>query len=379
MGASLEISPFFHHSATVIPVLGRGDGTFRPGQSYVVGGNPEFVAAGDLNRDGQTDLVISNGGNPAGMGMSVLMGNGDGSFQPVVDHPSSVSPGPLAISDFDGDGILDVAITHFSTYYTISVLPGLGDGSFGPPLNSSTGVTGGSIAVADFNEDGTPDLALPAGIAVDVFLNVGPLPVANLSAASLTFPTQLVGTASTQNVTLTNTGRGPLTIFSFTVTGEFSQQNTCGSSLDPGASCDIAVIFQPIIKGLKSATLTITDNARSSPQTITLNGSATAISVSPSSLDFGDVPVGNTSKTQHVNVTNVGAWPVAMQGISLHGVNAGDFGEINDCRSFLPPNSSCSITVRFTPFGLGARSASLDIADRGGASPQMVNLSGNGT
>jgi hypothetical protein len=105
--------------------------------------------------------------------------------------------------------------------------------------------------------------------------------VASLSATNVSFGTQSVDASSAaQTVTLSNTGKATLTINSIAVTGtnasDFAQTNTCGSSVAAAANCTIAVIFTPSAVGSRTATLSITDNASGSPQTVALSGSGTA-------------------------------------------------------------------------------------------------------
>src|SRR5437763_9742711 len=115
-----------------------------------------------------------------------------------------------------------------------------------------------------------------------------PPPVAALSTASLLFGLQLVGTRSAaQTATLTNTGTTTLTISSITASGDFLQRNNCGSSVPAGASCTIRVAFRPSAKGVRTGSVTITDDAANSPQTIDLIGIGTVVQLSPSALDFG--------------------------------------------------------------------------------------------
>ena len=89
---------------TVSVLLGNGDGTFQAHVEYPTGRWPESVVVGDFRGDGKLDLVVSNSGDN---NLSVLLGNGDGTFQPAVNY--SVGPGSVAVGDFNRDGKLDLA------------------------------------------------------------------------------------------------------------------------------------------------------------------------------------------------------------------------------------------------------------------------------
>ena len=95
---------------TVTVLLGNGDGTFQAnGVSYAVGNSATSVAGGDFNNDGHLDLAVSNlNPNFPGVG-SILLGNGDGTFQAAQNRSLGSVGGPLAFGDFNGDGILDLA------------------------------------------------------------------------------------------------------------------------------------------------------------------------------------------------------------------------------------------------------------------------------
>src|SRR5208337_3124184 len=130
------------------------------------------------------------------------------------------------------------------------------------------------------------DNASPATQTVSL-TGTGTAPLVSLSPASLTFPAQLVGTSSSaQGVTLSNTGSAVLSITSITVSGDFSQTNTCGSSVAASASCTISVTFKPTTTGTRTGAVTITDNASPATQTVSLTGTGTApvASLSPTSL-----------------------------------------------------------------------------------------------
>jgi hypothetical protein len=137
-------------------LLGNGDGTFQPAKSFNAGKNPRALAASDFNRDGKHDLVLIDSS-----GVGVLLGNGDGTFGPVTYFPTASGPASLAVADLDNDGIPDLVVAASS----LSVLLGNGDGTFKSHVDYSG--SGGSIVVADVNGDGKLDVILSGnGIAV---------------------------------------------------------------------------------------------------------------------------------------------------------------------------------------------------------------------
>jgi sugar lactone lactonase YvrE len=116
----------------------------------------------------------------------------------------------------------------------------------------------------------------------------GVAPVATLSDTALAFGSQLVSTSSTaKTLTLTNDGNAPLSIASIAITGtnsgDFTQTNTCGTSVAKGTNCAISVTFMPTAVGARSGAVTITDNASGSPQTISLTGAGISVSLALSS------------------------------------------------------------------------------------------------
>src|SRR5262249_17803147 len=118
--------------SSVSVLLGNGDGTFQPCTDYVVGVNPHAVTVGDVNGDGYPDLVVANSGsypNYTDGSLSVLLGNGDGTFQPALTAPAGGRPVAAALGDFNGDGVLDLAVADYDSA-TVSVFRGHGDGSF---------------------------------------------------------------------------------------------------------------------------------------------------------------------------------------------------------------------------------------------------------
>ena len=90
-------------------LLGNGDGTFQPQVTYAVGSSPIALVAGDFNGDGRTDLAVANAGSND---VSVLLGNGDGTFQTQVTYAVGSDPDALVAGDFNGDGRTDLAVAN---------------------------------------------------------------------------------------------------------------------------------------------------------------------------------------------------------------------------------------------------------------------------
>jgi hypothetical protein len=206
-------------------------------------------------------------------------------------------------------------------------------------------------------------------------------PTVTLSVTSLAFGKRVLGTTSPAKVVkLTNTGTATLNITSITASGDFAiSANTCGSTVNAGASCNVSVTFTPTAIGLRTGTLTFTDNAPTNPQTVKLQGTGTAISLTPTSLNFGTVTVGTTSAAKSITVKNVGTTTVTFTGFSIAGTNPGDYLiSANTCGSSLAGGASCTVSIQFKPIATGTRKASLRVADNGGGSPQTAALTGVG-
>ena len=151
---------------TVSVLLGNGNGTFQARTTYATGTGPIEVAIRDLNADGKLDLVVSN---PGTNNVSVLLGNGDGTFRPQVTYATGAYPEALALVDLNGDGKLDLAVMN-ANGNTVSILLGHGDGTFGPATTFAVGVAPQGLAAADFDGDGKIDLV--TGNAFDNVVSV---------------------------------------------------------------------------------------------------------------------------------------------------------------------------------------------------------------
>jgi hypothetical protein len=143
-----DLATTIGNSATVSILLGNGDGSFQPPLSVTVPEPAVSLVAEDLNKDGKTDLAIGQRDSPL---VSILLGKGDGTFQPPVNYPVSSIASSLAVGDFNGDGNADLAASG------LSILLGNGDGTFQSPINQTV-PSSSSLVAGEFNRDGRTDL-----------------------------------------------------------------------------------------------------------------------------------------------------------------------------------------------------------------------------
>ena len=148
------------YSNSLVVLLGNGDGTFQPAVNYPVpvpsDSSPASITIGDFNGDGRTDLVVGTDGNDD---VNLFLGNGDGTFQAPYIYPAWAFPTYMVVADFNGDGKADLGVIN-GEGGGVAVLLGNGNGSFQTPLPTDTSLYSASAAVGDFNGDGKPDLAI---------------------------------------------------------------------------------------------------------------------------------------------------------------------------------------------------------------------------
>src|SRR5580704_13774114 len=165
---------------TLSILLGNGDGTFTaaPGSPIKTGNHPTSVLTATLSTEGQLDLIVANQQDNT---VSIFMGNGDGTFAAPVNLATGNAPTGLVVADFNNDGKLDLAVTN-QTDNSVSVYLGNGDGTFNKPISYPTGQAPVYVAAADFNGDNVLDLAVAnngagtstlSGDSVSILLGVG--------------------------------------------------------------------------------------------------------------------------------------------------------------------------------------------------------------
>lgn len=199
-------------------------------------------------------------------------------------------------------------------------------------------------------------------VLTKVAVGTGPAACAAFNPAIVNFGALPTGTSSPPvNILLTNGGDANLNVSGVTITGansaDFSQMNTClsNSPIAPGGNCGLAVTFTPAVVGTETAALQMADDGVGTPQTLTLRGTGASgeVTLSQTSLSFGNVAQGTTTAPSASILTNIGNATLSITNAKIAGVNATDFafGGSNTCiaGAAVLPGASCTIAVDFAP------------------------------
>jgi hypothetical protein len=329
-------------------LLGNGDSTFQAPVPYTVGGATTGlinVVVGDFNGDGNLDLVVSGYDSTPNFDYFVA-GNGDGTFQPAV-QAQAIYPYSFysTVADFNGDGILNIAVTNYANILGASILLGNGDGTFKPGVDYSVGTPGSNIlcpmAVDDLNADGKLDL-----VYCEALNNNG-----TYYGSVEGF---LLGNGDGTFQTVTSLGMRPTPpIPTEVVTGDFNGDG----------KVDMVVMQNYTDLGPDQA-----------PFLILLQGDFALANPSPYFIAFAGQAIGTTSPPQVITLANTGNLTLKLSGVGIVGTDATDFAQTNTCGATLNAGANCLIKVTFTPTAQGSRNAAVAISDNGPGSPQMVKL-----
>jgi hypothetical protein len=250
---------------------------------------------------------------------------------------------------------------------------------------TSAGTRLASLAATD-NAPGSPQSIPLSGTAAST------LPAVTLVPGSLTFASTTQGsTSAAQNITVTSAGTATLHISSVLLGGsnpaDFQVASACSGSYPVAASCNIAVAFAPLGASQRTASLTISDDAPNSPQSVQLTGTGAApppgtpvVKLTPSSVSFGSVTQGAAAAAQTITLTSSGTGPLHIASVALGGTNSSDLSVTNNCIApAYAVGATCTVSVSLSPVSTGARSAFITITDDAPNSPQAIAISASVT
>jgi len=303
----------------------------------------------------------------------------------LVSAPAAASSGSsftltLTAQDNTGATLTSYSNTvHFTSTDAVATLPP--DFTFTP---SNAGVNTFTVTL---NTNGSQTITATdtvagkvtgATSAIKVTTGSG-TPAVTMTPATLALGSVLVGTTSASKVvTLKNSGTATLHITSIAATGNYASSTTCAATLAAAASCTISVTFKPTLAGAIPGVLTVTDDAASSPQALSLTGTGLGpLSVAPASLTYTSQAVGTTSAPKTVTLTNNSAGSLTIA-FSASRDYAAAAGTTTPCGASLASKAKCTLAVTFSPKQNGAISGSVAITGAGFAT-QLVSATGTGT
>ena len=304
----LDLAVANQSAGTVSILIGKGDGTFSTQSTFPAGSTPTGIAVGDFDGDGRQDLVVTNQNAAA---IDVFRGDGSGGFGGANGFGVGLTPVAVAVADLNGDGDKDLIVANQNAD-AVSVLQGAAGVTFAPETRVAAGREPSSVAVADFNDDGVLDLM-----------------VTDLGGVGV-----LAGTPGG--------GFGAPTVFA------------AGNDPEQGVVADFNGDGRPDV-----AVSDFLGNATS----VLLGSAVSLATVQPASLAFGDQALDTLSGGLPVALVSTGDRALRQVRVTKTG-DAADFILADDgCTgAIVPGGTACTVRVRFSPIGLGARGATMHFA-----------------
>lgn len=382
---------FNDNTVSILP--GNGDGTFKGESIAPTSAGPSGIAIGDFNGNGKLDIaVVASTANT----VSVL-----------TDSLISLTPDLLAFgTQTSGDTYPAKTVTlknNGTTTYTLGTIAFIGASAsdFTQTNNCATVLAGKTCTfsvsfLTTASEIANAQMTITASngslMAVQM-MGKGNIPIQLVPRNMVFSGYTLIGTAApTKTDTFTN--RSGVDIY-FTLIdlegtspNDYSFTSTCAGGgppfnytvpLLPGASCTSTITYAPVAAdgtGGETITQVYYGNLTLMKQGLLIQGQATAVKVSPTTLTFPTTKAGTTSAPIPVTFQNAGSVALAISSINFTGQR--DFAQTNNCGSSVPANSSCTFNVTFSPTGVGTFSATMKIGNIDPTGPQMVTMTGTG-
>jgi len=330
--------------------------------------------------------LVTGWGSPNGIGLIDALAGTAGPYFTLTANPNilGISQGGngtsiITVNVFDGfSGSVNLSASELPSGVTAAFSPNPTTSTSTLTLTASaTAATGTSIILVNGTSG---SLQWSTNLSLTVTAS-GTGAVVALSKTSLAFGDMVVGsTSKPQSVTVANIGNATLVLSNIGISGDFGQvsaNHSCGSTLAPGKKCVIKLAFTPTQLGARNGTLTLTDNAANSPQTVSLSGTGTVqATLTPATAIYRKQKVGTTSLPKVFTLTN------KQTGATLDNIaiaTTGDFSVSGTtCGTSLNPQGICVISVVFTPTATGTRTGTLSVSDSAINSPQTSTLTGTG-
>lgn len=376
-------------TSQVTVLLGKGNGTYKAGQFFSAAPSAVAIASARFTGGSLPDLVTASDSlNEISLLKNATLSPGSVTFSAPTQFAFGYSAQALAVADFNGDHVPDLAVADFSENGKPSgftILDGTGNATgFSSSTFTALGTDVFSVVAGDVNGDGFPDLAfLDADERVEVLLNDGhggfgaPTTYDQATGLGQPFPHAIAFGDVERNgrpdllIQEVNRGSGDLLVMHNNGHGAFTAAGRYPTAAigDVMKVADLNADGAPdIILGDSTGTLAILFNIGQTQP-------------SPASVTFPALVTGRQSRPKSISIRNTGAAPMTIEGLALAGAGRGSFGVVDrSCTGLrLGPGASCTAAVVFKPLTLGPSQAALRVFTDTGSGPTDIALSGAGS